>query len=266
MSGDRESWIYDDLTRLNNELTNLHRELARKNAELARLNEHKNRVLGVAAHDLRTPIGAILAYSDFLENEAAPNLTSAQIEYLHIIKRSGQCALNLLENLLDTTRIETNGLTLMPQATNLARLIGRNVVLNQAFAEIKSIRIAMQLKAFPPPMMLDAQKIEQVLNNLITNAVKFSHPGSVITVHMTQEEGRVLIAIRDQGVGIPEAELPLLFKPFSRTSAQSTAGEKSYGLGLAIVADIVRAHGGEVEVKSKVGEGSTFTVALPINL
>ena len=106
--------------------------------------------------------------------------------------------------------------------------------------------------------------MRQVINNLLTNAVKFSHRGTTITVRVMKQNGFNIIEVKDQGQGIPENEIPLLFQPFSRTSVQSTAGEKSTGLGLAIVRNIVNAHKGEIRVESKVGEGTVFTVSLPV--
>jgi signal transduction histidine kinase len=109
-----------------------------------------------------------------------------------------------------------------------------------------------------------AKKLEQVLNNLISNAVKFSYPQSAVEISVTVEGARVILAVRDHGQGIPAAELDRLFKPFSRTSVKSTAGEHSTGLGLSITRKIVVEHGGDIWVESAVGQGSTFYAALPI--
>jgi len=103
-----------------------------------------------------------------------------------------------------------------------------------------------------------------VLNNLIGNAVKFSHRGTRVRVRLTATASAVTVAIQDQGQGIPAADLPLLFKPFARVSVRSTAGEQSTGLGLAICRKVIEGHGGSIRVESEVGRGSTFIVTLPI--
>lgn len=113
--------------------------------------------------------------------------------------------------------------------------------------------------------MLDAPKIEQVLNNLIGNAIKFSPPGSRVEVKLARFDGRVIISVTDEGPGISPEELEKLFRPFERGRAQSTAGEKSTGLGLAIVKRIIKGHGGDIRVESATGEGAMFSVSLPLN-
>ena len=113
-------------------------------------------------------------------------------------------------------------------------------------------------------MTIDGPKIEQVLDNLLTNAAKFSNPGTRVKVTVRREDGTIRIAVADQGLGIPAPELAKLFEPFSRTSVKSTSGEKSTGLGLLIARRIVESHKGKISVQSEVGKGSTFTVVLPI--
>mgnify|MGYP003456848650 FL=1 len=114
-------------------------------------------------------------------------------------------------------------------------------------------------------MQADATKIEQVLNNLVSNAVKYSHAGTAVRVSVGAVGKEIVVAVRDQGQGIPGAELSKLFQPFSRTSVKSTAGEKSTGLGLAITHKIVEGHGGRIWVDSRQGEGSTFSFSLPLS-
>ena len=113
-------------------------------------------------------------------------------------------------------------------------------------------------------MQVDPGKIEQVINNLISNAVKYSHPDTGIQIFADRQADVVRISVRDQGQGIPATELGGLFEPFVRASVQGTAGEKSTGLGLAIVKNIVEGHGGRIEVRSSVNQGSEFTVTLPV--
>lgn len=261
---ERDDSVFEDLTSVNNELANLQREMARKNVELSLLNEEKNRFLGIAAHDLRSPLGVILAYSEFLESEAAEVLDAEQRSFVTAIRATSQFMLRLLDNLLDVAQIEAGQLDLDLQPVDLVALIDHNVGLNRVLAARK--RIELHFEPAVPTLRLraDAAKLEQVLNNLIGNAVKFSPPGAAVTVDLGVAGAVACVAVNDQGPGIPAEDLPKLFKPFSRTRVRPTAGEKSTGLGLAIVRRIVAGHGGEVRVESEVGRGSRFIVELPM--
>jgi len=260
-----DSRLYEELSQLNNELVTAQRELARKNAELARLNEQKNRFLGIAAHDLRNPLEVILTYSQFLLEDTAGLLQREPVEMIHTIRSSSRFMLELVENLLDISRIEAGRLDLDLAPLDLGALVERNAALNRALAERRGIHLVLERDRELPPMELDATKVEQVLNNLIGNAVKFSPPGSAVTVRLTAEGGRVLLSVRDQGPGIAAGEIERLFRPFERAQVRGAEREKGAGLGLAIVKRIVQGHGGEIEVESAPGQGSTFLVALPVS-
>ncbi len=260
----RDSALYEDLSQLNNELATLQREMAKKNIELEQVNALKNELLGMAAHDLRNPLGVIQNYSDFLEADAGPQLSDEHRAFIATIKRTSRFMLGLVDDLLDVTTIEAGRLTLDRQPSDLGRLLADNVTLNRTLAARKNISIALATSVQPLPMVtLDAHRIEQVLNNLIGNAMKFSPPGSHVAVSAEATADSVTIRVTDQGPGIPAADLPNLFKPFTKATARGTAGEKSTGLGLAIVGKVVAAHGGRIWVESEVGKGASFVVSLP---
>jgi signal transduction histidine kinase len=261
---ERDDAVYEELSRLNNEMANLQREMAKKNVELESLNQQKNRFLGMAAHDLRSPLGVILTYSEFLEAEAWPVLNPEQREFVTTIKSTSEFMLNLVTDLLDVAAIEAGQLKLDRQPVDLAQLIRRNGDLNRVLAARKEIAVELDLPPNLPPVPLDAGKIEQVLNNLISNAIKFSHPRSTVRVCLTCADGVATVAVHDQGQGIPAADLPKLFKPFSKTSVRSTTGEPGTGLGLAIARRMIEGHGGRIWVASEPGHGSTFSFTLPL--
>ena len=259
----RDDAIYDELSQVNNELANLQREMVRKNIELSKLNEEKNHFLGMAAHDLRSPLGVILSYAEFLEAEA--QLNEEHREFLATIKKTSHFMLALVEDLLDVSAIESGQLDLRIAPTDLVELVARNATLHRALAAPKHIEIAFTPpETRLPPVHLDPEKFEQVLYNLVSNAVKYSPPGSRVEISVGHGADGASVSVRDQGPGIPAAELPKLFKPFGRTSVRSTSGEKSTGLGLVIVRRIVEGHGGSVGVESEVGRGSVFRVVLPV--
>ena len=135
--------------------------------------------------------------------------------------------------------------------------------MNRMLAEKKSIRLDFAAECGLPLFRFDRGKVEQVLNNLISNALNYSPPGTAVTVRAFRLDDSVVVSVCDHGPGIPAEELDKLFKPFSRTSVRSTAGEKSTGLGLAISRKIVDGHGGRIWAESEVGRGSTFSFSLP---
>ncbi|MDQ3212803.1 MAG: ATP-binding protein [Acidobacteriota bacterium] len=259
-----DSALFEALSRVNNELATLHRDMAQKNVELAHLNQIKNRALGVAAHDLRNPLGVVLSYSAFLESEIGETLTIQQREFLVSIREASEFMLRMVTDLLDVSAIEAGELRLERAPTDLAALVRRTVSRNSIFAVRKRIAVEMALAPGLPPLSIDAGKIEQVMNNLIGNAVKFSHQNTRIDVSLNVGPAFVTVAVRDQGQGIPESDVPKLFKPFSRTSVRATGGEQSTGLGLAIVRNIIEGHGGQIRVESTVSKGSTFSFTLPM--
>ncbi len=261
---DRDHALYDELSRLNNELATMQRELTKKNIELGKLNEQKNQFIGMAAHDLRNPLGVILTYSNFLLRGGKDCLSEEHVEFISIIRRNSEFMLRLINDLLQITRIESGRLQLELQPTDLTSLVERNVALNRLLAEPKRIELLFSSEGPVPPMMLDSPKIEQVLDNLVSNAVKFSHPGTTVKVCVSSCDGSAVVAVKDQGQGIPSNEVGQIFEPFAKTSIRATAGEQSTGLGLAIVQRIVKGHRGKLHVESEVGKGSTFTVLLPI--
>lgn len=234
--------------------------------ELEHLNQLKNEFLGMAAHDLLNPIATILFLAGQLGDEVASVLTEEQLEYVSQIRSSSKFMVQLIEDFLDISSIESGRLYLDRRESDPRKLLEHNVGLNAKLARQKHIHVGLQIEGALPILSLDERKIEQVLNNLISNAVKFSQPGTTVQVRAAAQDGGVLISVHDQGPGISEAERVKLFQPFGRTSALSTGGEVSTGLGLAIARKIVDGHGGQIWVKSQVGVGSAFLFTLPAYL
>ena len=253
---------YDEISRLNNELVTMQRELSRKNAELKRLNDLKNQFLGMAAHDLRNPLQAILSYSDFLLDEVGPKLDASQVEFLTTIRDQSKYMAQLVNDLLDVSAIESGRLQLELQPVDLVKLAQTNLKRNRLIAARKNISLDLQTELLPP-VLLDASKIEQVLDNLLTNAIKFSPPGSRVRVGLRPEGDALLLSVQDEGCGIPPEQMARLFQPFQR-GQKGTRGEKSTGLGLTIVKRIVEGHGGRLWLESRVDVGTTFFVSLPL--
>lgn len=262
-STDVDTERYYELTRLNNELITLQRELVKRTIELETLNEEKNEFIGIAAHDLRNPLQVIDGYSRLLLQEAFGPLTQQQREMVSAVSRNSDFMLRLITDLLQMSRIEGGKLQLDLQPADIVELMRANVQLNRLLAQQKRIELQFSCREEQLMLLIDSYKLEQVLNNLLQNAIKFSYPGTLVTVDLSRTEPDVLISVKDQGQGIPAEEMDRLFKPLQKISVRSTAGEPSTGLGLAIAKRIVEGHGGEIWAESERGTGSTFYARLP---
>ena len=208
--------------------------LLESNTSLALLNQQLNEFVGMAAHDLRNPLGVVLGFAKFLlgDKKVSPE---QERKFLSTIQSSAKFMLRLVNDLLDISHIESGKLTLHPQWSDLGVLVEANVALNQIIASEKDIQVIVTIDPLTPSVWIDAHQIEQVLNNLLTNAIKYSYPGTTVEVHVSRYGDEVVLSVRDQGQGIPASELHKLFTPFCVTSVKATRGEKSTGLGLMIV-------------------------------
>jgi signal transduction histidine kinase len=264
-SPDRENdrALLEGMSRMNSQLHDLTRALAEKNAELARLNAQVNRMMGIAAHDLRNPLTIIGCNTQFLREELGPTLADDQSQLLDMIESSGAFMKRLLDDLLDVSQVRACKLNLDLETVDVVALVRKAVKLNEPLGQRKQIALEVSAHATGIELSVDAAKLQQLVNNLVGNAIQYSMPGTAVNVIIDAAPEHVQITVRDRGKGIPEAELGKVFRPFETTSTRGTAGEKSTGLGLAIVQAIVDAHRGRVWVESKAGEGTCFFVTLP---
>lgn len=241
-------------------------ELNRKNIDLQKTNSEKNYYLGVAAHDLRGPLGHIKMFSEYLIDELEGKIEEDHKEYLSIINKSSTFLLRLVDNILDISKIEAGELKLNHQEIELTDFIREQISLAAPHAQRKSIKLNFTPHIDNINIECDPIHISQVISNIVTNAIKFSAQGTTVNIITNQHNGeQVVINISDEGQGIPADEIPTIFNAFQKTSVKSTGGEKSTGLGLAIVKKIVEAHGGSIWATSQVGKGSTFSFTLPLN-
>lgn len=234
--------------------------------ELSKANADKNKFLSLAAHDLRNPLASIHQLSKFLSDGTVGPLPPDQLDLVQTIYSTSQSMLSMVNELLDVVTIESGELKLNVEPTNLALLIERCVYVVNIEAAKKRSHIVFTPPANVTVYHFDAAKMKQVIDNLLTNAVKYSPPGSTIQVRIMQwlDGSKFGIGVKDQGPGIPDNERHKLFKDFGRLSAQPTAGEKSTGLGLAICRKIVDAHGGTISAENQPEGGCEFRVVIPI--
>lgn len=226
------------------------------------LNELKNRHLGIAAHDLRNPLGTIRGLAKFLTRKELEG--EKQRSFASSIVRISDEMLSLLETLLDVAVIESGRLDLDRTPGNLAELTRDRAERAAVSAGKKDIAVKIRT-ASAPDTMFDPARMGQVLENLLSNAVKFSPRGTTVNVECAVDGEEIAITVSDEGPGIPENELRDIFDAYGRSNVRPTAGEKSTGLGLSIVKPIIVEHGGVVTVDSTVGKGTTFTIQMPID-
>ncbi|MBL4706694.1 MAG: response regulator [Flavobacteriales bacterium] len=238
-------------------------ELLEQANTLIQLNEEKNKFLGMAAHDLRNPIAVFQHYSKFLIEDLHGNIPEESFNFLEVIHATSKLMMTLVDELLDVTKIESGTFKIDRERTKLNRIVKNSLLMNENYAKRKSIKIESVLAEELPDLNIDSRKIGQVLDNLINNAIKYSPESTRVLVTTHFEKGQGVITVSDQGPGIAEDEIPILFEAYKTTKNKPTAGEKSTGLGLSIVAKIIEAHDGEIVVVSKPNEGSKFIVKLP---
>ncbi len=240
-------------------------ELNEQNKELVKLNALKNSFVGMAAHDLRNPLTVICSLTQLMMMDMAA-LSPDKIEKnLGMIRVSGQRMLALINNLLDVTAIESGNLKLNIQSGSLKKLIEERLQLFEFNAKKKDIEIQLTLNNACDGFF-DQNHIAQVIDNLVSNALKFSEPNKNIYITLELENTKAKVSVRDEGPGISKEDQVKLYGTFQKLSAQPTAGEKSTGLGLAIVKKVIEAHKGELKVDSQLGAGTTFSFTLPLNL
>jgi PAS domain S-box-containing protein len=239
-------------------------QLKQANKKLEELNNIKSQFLGMAAHDLRNPLSVISSFSSFMLELQNENLNDAQVSMLKKIKTACETMLLLINDLLDISAIESGKISLEKKKTSIEEVLNMDNYSMKLIAGQKNIDIEVAIENNIPPVVLDKARIIQVIENLLSNAVKFSFPGSVITIQARQENKQVCISVKDQGQGIEEEDLPLLFKAFEKTSTKPTGKESSTGLGLVIVKKIIEMHNGTIDVMSKLSEGTEFIIKLPL--
>lgn len=256
--------LRDGMLDLNRELNNLTRQLHQANAELRELNELKNRFIGMAAHDLRKPIGVIMTYSEFVLDEAYDRLDEEQRGFIQTSLTAAAGMKRLIDNFLDVSVIESGQLRVERARTAVAEILSGVLPLVRLIAVRKKIDLITEVDDPDIPLNADGAKIQQVLVNLVSNAIEHSKPGQRVWLRTCRKEAEEVISVTDEGCGIPLEEQKRLFVPFMRAGTRKTAGERSVGLGLSIARLVVEAHGGRIWVESVPGAGACFSFTLPV--
>lgn len=255
--------LQKEMLKLNDEYADLTRELYKKNSELQKLNDLKNQFLGIAAHDLRNPIGNIISIASLLHEELYEKLSPKEKKFLTVIADLGEFGLNLLNDLLEISRIESNTKKLEVTKTDPNKLIREIIEFNKYYADSQNVSLIFKSPGRIQPVMTNKQAFHQILNNLISNAIKYSPEKTKVEVGVIPGETNHTFYVKDEGPGIPEKEQDKLFKPFSKTSLKPRGDEKSTGLGLWIVNMLVRSHSGNIWLESSEGTGTMIFFSIP---
>jgi two-component system cell cycle sensor histidine kinase PleC len=237
-------------------------ERARGRAEQA--SQAKSQFLANMSHELRTPLNAILGFSEMIHLEAAAETQARHREYARLVHESGHHLLALINDILDLAKIEAGGLQLSEKDVDLADVIDDTVRMMDAKARGEGVALVCNLSETMPLVRADERAIRQIVLNLLSNAIKFTPPGGEVEAFARLDpDGAPTFGVRDTGTGIAEDDQPRVFETFGQGRHDVATLEKGTGLGLAIVKGLVAAHGGEVTLASRLGEGTCVSIRLP---
>ncbi|MEJ5245706.1 MAG: ATP-binding protein [Bacteroidota bacterium] len=252
----------NDMRKQNKELQEKLNHLSNSKAELENLQQQKDELFALIIHDIKNPAALIKSLVDLLRS-----YDLSAVEKQEIIEDIAETTARIVSLSQEVTKIlalETTKLELNIEATPIADLVEDVVNRNFVSAKSKNIEMTFDIAKNLPEIEIDAQKIDEVLDNLVSNAIKFTQKGGKVHVRSYLEDNKVIVEVNDNGLGLTEDDIKRAFQRGNKLSAQPTGGETSTGLGLWIVKKLVDAHNGRVWVKSTLGKGSSFTFSLPI--
>jgi PAS domain S-box-containing protein len=251
--------------RLREQLELRNRELEVQNERVQQANRLKSEFLARMSHELRTPLNSVIGFSDFLLTSGNEPLTAAQREYLTDILNSGNHLLSLINDVLDLAKVESGKLDLNPVPFAIAQAVDE--VCSSLRPQLLEHELELRTEIAPgiDRVVLDVVRFKQILYNLLSNAVKFTPNGGHVEVTISPGPGsRFVVSVRDTGIGIPSKDLARIFREFEQLDSGTARKYPGTGLGLPVTQKLVDLMGGSIRVHSEVGEGSTFTVRLPL--
>lgn len=252
-----------EIPALYSKIAESNRELSKNTIQLKKLNEQKNKFLSMAAHDLRSPLSGIISFSTLLSSDDSYELSDESLEVINQITKTSTLMLNIIEDLLDYSVIESSVNKLILTQVNIEDLLKECRNCNLTQANNKGVMLEFINKTTDLTWSLNYTSMVQVLNNLVSNAIKFSHSNTSTTLTIEQENNDLIFEVKDQGQGIKKDEIGLLFDPLEKISTSPTNGEKSTRLGLCITKQLIESHKGSLLVRSDYGKGTVITVKIP---
>ncbi|WP_410507912.1 ATP-binding protein [Methanosarcina hadiensis] len=234
---------------------------AKKDAEAT--NRAKNSFIMNMSHELRTPLNSVIGFSDLLLEGAFGPMNTKQSKYVNNILISGKNLLEIINNLLDISRLEAGEKTLKYEDVDIASLIGEVRMSLLSPASVKKITVELKIDPSIGNIQADITKLRQILYNLVSNAIKFTPAKGKVIISACKNEGILEVKVSDNGIGISKESHEKIFMPFTQADSSAARGYGGAGLGLFIVKNFVDLHGGKVWVDSEIGKGSTFTFTIP---
>jgi signal transduction histidine kinase len=243
-------------------LTEANKQLEIRNREVERANRLKSEFLASMSHELRTPLHTIIGFSDLLAEELKGPLNETQKRFVEHIRNDSRHLLALISDTLDFSKIEAGRLGVHPEEFNASEKMAGWMDRLRSLANAKKQTI---VEAYAPNVTVfaDPVRLNEILYNLVSNAIKFTPDGGTITIEARRAENHALFRVTDTGIGIPEVEHTAIFDTFYQLGPTTKGVREGTGLGLSITKSLVELHGGEIRVRSKPGEGSVFEFTLP---
>ena len=239
-----------------------YKTIKEQNEKILEADKIKNEFLANVSHELRTPLNSILGFSDILSAQLYGNLNSKQEEYINDIKVSATHLLGMINEILDMSKLEANAMKIVKSAFWISRAVDEvsNIIL--PLAQKKNIKLVKDMPA-DFEVFADYQKIQQILYNLISNAIKYSPENNEVEISVSADDEKFRISVHDNGIGIDKKYHGKIFAKFVQLDSAYTKKESSTGLGLTITKELVELHGGKISVVSEINNGSTFIVEIP---
>lgn len=254
----------DALDRKNEELNIAQVELEARADELQRSSKYKSEFLANMSHELRTPLNSSLILAKLLAENPAENLTGEQVKFAESIYSAGNDLLNLINDILDISKVEAGKLDMRPENSSVSRLVEGLRNMFQPLAADKKLEFHVELQAGAPTMLYtDRQRLEQILKNLLSNAIKFTETGTVSMIVSRQPGAGIVFTVRDSGIGIAPEQHESIFEAFRQADGTTNRRYGGTGLGLSISRDLAGLLGGSITVTSEPGQGSIFSLILP---
>ena len=257
--GDELLFVSKDVT----ERKKTEEKIKQHNIQLKKLDRIKTDFFNISSHELRTPMAAIKGYIQMLLKQRLGKLNPGQKDALNVVLRNTNRLDNLIEDILDISRLESGTMKFVPEKTDIGKMIKEVRETMQSNANLKNIKINTELEELPD-LVVDQQRIKQVLMNLVDNALKFSPHDSTINLCTKMKKNDILFEVQDYGWGIPKNKQKKIFERFYQCGSSIDRRDGGVGLGLTISQGIVNAHGGHMWVDSALGRGSTFKFTLPV--
>ena len=246
------------------ENTRLLNEIQDKSRQLEAASRHKTEFMANMSHELRTPLNAIIGFSDVLEQRMYGTLNDQQSDYVRDIAGSGRHLLDLVNEILDLSKVEAGRMELEPSEFALADTIHGTLAFVRERAASHRVALNADVPTELGTVVADERKVRQVLLNLLSNAVKFTPDGGTIRVRAQRRDSEVQVAVQDTGIGIAPEDQAKVFDEFQQVGKASDRSREGTGLGLTLAKRFIELHGGRIWIESAVGKGTTFTFAIPI--